>query len=57
MHDLSVDNKAKNPKNQIETNNSDHTTGVNPSTNKNEDYDVNSELSYELYCYSDEETL
>jgi hypothetical protein len=57
MHDLMVDNKAKNPKNQFETNNSDHTSGVNHSTNKNEDYDVNSELSYELYCYSDEETL
>jgi hypothetical protein len=41
----------------LKTNNNDHTTGVNPSTNKNEDYDVNSELSYELYCYSDEETL
>ena len=30
---------------------------INNSNNKNEDYEVNSELSYELYCYSDEETL
>jgi hypothetical protein len=55
MHDLSGDNKAKNPKNHIETNNNDDTSTT--TTNKNEDYEVNSELSYELYCYSDEETL
>jgi hypothetical protein len=57
MHDLIPDNKAKNPKNQIETKNNDDASSVNHTTNKNEDYDVNSELSYELYCYSDEETL
>lgn len=53
MHDVSDDTNTKNPKNQMDTKNNDDKT----TTNKNEDCEVNSELSYELYCYSDEETL
>lgn len=57
MHNLIADNNTKNPKNQIETKNNDDKSSAVLTTNNNEDCDINSELSYELYCYSDEETL
>jgi hypothetical protein len=62
-HDSNIDNKTKHSKSQIANNeNTDTDTDTNTNTNmfknsdKNEDIELNSELSYELYSYSDEET-
>lgn len=53
----SIENKTKTIKTHIENNNDKTTkiTSSNSNSNKNEDYEVSSELSYELYSYSDEE--
>jgi hypothetical protein len=40
--------------NDTTTNISDALKGMDTNLNKNEDYEVNSELSYELYSYSDD---
>lgn len=62
LQDHNIDNKTKHSKSQ---NNTANVNAANINTNtlinvdnnvdKNEDIDVNSELSYELYNYSDEE--
>lgn len=71
LQDHNIDNKTKHSKSQNNTANDNdaanvnaaniNAANVNTNTNtlinvyKNEDIDVNSELSYELYNYSDEE--
>ena len=68
-HDSNIDNKTKHSKSQIDNDNdndNDNDDNINininindktfKNLNKNEDNELNSELSYELYSYSDEET-
>jgi hypothetical protein len=50
-HECDTDNKTKHTKNNTDNDN----VNMLQCVDKAEDFELNSELSYELYCYSDEE--